>query len=255
MNCHTIRLVCMIMVVAVLSSIAAYNNTTTQWFEKANALYEHQAYDSAAYYYEKIVSTGMTSAAVFYNLGNTCFRLHKVGPAMLYLQKAHKLSPSDNDIKANSTFVQSMLADRVPTSPQSFLELVFKRLHTMFSLSAQLWIAGFGLLLLSLLFSAALFAPFYMRLWIIYIASFIVLVTGALGISAAIKIYTNQTVHYAVVLSPTIEALNQPNGPTVLFTVHEGTTLQVRQQVGDWSLVSLPTGTAGWVTTSSLGLI
>ena len=254
MNRHTILMVCMLMVAAAFGSVAA-NNTATQWFDKANAFYERQAYDSAAYYYEQIVSQGAVNAAVFYNLGNTYFRLHKVGPAMLYLQKARALSPSDKDIKANITFVQSTLADRVPMPPQSFLELILKRLHNMFSLSAQLWIAGFGLLLLSLLFAAALFAPFITRLWIVYIAGFIVIVTGAFGISAGIKVYTNQTVHYAVVLSPSIEARNQPDGPTVLFTVHEGTTLQVRQQVGDWLLVSLPTGTAGWVKSSLLGLI
>jgi hypothetical protein len=255
MNFHTIRLVGMIMVVAVCSSIASYNTVSAQWFEKANACYERQAYDSAVYYYEKIASAGITNAGVFYNLGNTYFRLHKAGPAMLYLQKAHALSPSDKDIQANITFVQATLADRIQMPQQSFPIMVFKRLHNMLPLSVQLWTAGIGLLLLSLLFAAALFAPFNKRLWIMYIASFIILVTGTLGVSAGIKIYTNTTVHYAVVLSPSIEALNQPNGSTAIFTAHEGTTLQIRQQVGDWSLVSLPTGTAGWVKTSQLGQI
>ena len=39
-------------------------------FQKANALYQKQQYDSAAKIYEQLISAGNASGDVYYNLGN-----------------------------------------------------------------------------------------------------------------------------------------------------------------------------------------
>jgi tetratricopeptide (TPR) repeat protein len=225
------------------------------WFEKANTFYERQAFDSAQSYYEKITASDVRNSAVFYNLGNTCFRLKKPGLSVLYFEKARKLAPNDPDIRANIRFVQSTLIDRLPLPEQSFVETALAYLHNLISLNGQLWLFFFLLLALSVLFSVALYAPPNLRLWIIYLSSIVLMASAWCGVSMGIKIYSNATVWEAVALSPSIDALNQPNGGKVLFTVHEGTTCRVLKQLGDWSLVGLPTGVSGWMPTSSLGII
>ena len=225
------------------------------WFEKANGFYQQQVFDSAQVYYEKITASDIRNSAVFYNLGNTCFRLKKPGLALLYFEEAQKLSPNDPDIRANIRFVQSTLIDRLALPEQSFIEAVLRYLHNLISLSGQLWLV-FGLLLtLSVLFAAGLYAPAHLRLWIIYLSSILVFATACGAISLGIKIYSNATLKEAIVLSNAVDALNQPNGGKVLFTVHEGTKFRVLKQIGDWSLVGLPTGVSGWIPTSSLGII
>jgi tetratricopeptide (TPR) repeat protein len=225
------------------------------WFEKANALYEHQNYDSAVVYYKKIISSGTNNGAVCFNLGNSYFRLNKIGLSMLFFEKALRFSPNDPDIIANIKFVQTTIVDRPPTPEQSFVEAVLLRLHHLFSLDAQLWVI-FGLLMaLGFFFSLGLFISSNVRLWIIYLSTILIVVLVCFGISAGIKIYAHENIPYAIVLSPSVDARNQPNGNKVLFTVHEGTEFRVRKQEGEWSLVSLPTGVSGWVTSSSLGTI
>jgi tetratricopeptide (TPR) repeat protein len=225
------------------------------WFEKANAFYEQQAFDSAQAYYEKISASDVRNNAVFYNLGNTCFRQKKPGLALLYFEKARKLAPNDPDILANIKFVQSTLVDRLPPPEQSFIEAVLRYLHNLISLNAQLWLVFFLLLALSILFAVALYAPANLRLWIIYISSILLFATACCSVSMGIKIYSNATVLEAIALSPSIDAINQPNGGKILFTVHEGTKFRVLKQLGDWSLVGLSTGVSGWMPTSSLGII
>jgi tetratricopeptide (TPR) repeat protein len=223
------------------------------WFERANALYEQQNYDSAAAYYERILSSGTNNGAVCFNLGNTYFRLKKIGLAMLFFERARKLSPNDPDVIANIKFAQSAIVDRLPMPDRSFFETVLVRLHNLFSLNVQLWLIFIFLLLLGVFFSIGLFARPNIRLWLMYISSLVVLVGACMGISAGIKVYASEKIQYAIVLAPSVDAKNQPNGNKVLFTVHEGTKFRVRKQLGEWSLVSLPTGVSGWVVASSLG--
>jgi tetratricopeptide (TPR) repeat protein len=225
------------------------------WFEKAGKLYEQQAYDSAAWYYEQVLSSGVTNSTVYYNLGNSYFRIKKVGLALLNYEKARKLAPNDADILANIRFANSVLIDRIPMPQQSFFGAILFRLHTLFPLSTQLWILFFLLLSLSALFSAGLYASQNARLWFIYLSSLLLLVTCAMGASAGVKIYNSERAGYAIVLTPSLDAKNEPNGNKLIFTVHEGTKFRLRKTIGEWSLVSLPTGMSGWVLTASLGKI
>jgi tetratricopeptide (TPR) repeat protein len=225
------------------------------WFEKASKLYEQQSYDSAAWYYEQVLSSGVTNSAVYYNLGNSYFRVKKVGLALLNYEKARKLAPNDADILGNIRFANSVLIDRIPMPQQTFFGAILFRLHTLFPLNIQLWILFFLLLALSALFSAGLYASPNARLWIIYLSSLLLLATCALGASAGVKIYSSERAGYAIVLVPSLDAKNEPNGNKLIFTVHEGTKFRVRKTIGEWSLVSLPTGMSGWVLTASLGKI
>jgi len=225
------------------------------WFDRANALYEQQAYDSAVVLYGKILEAGTTSSAAFFNLGNSYFRLKKVGLALLNYEKARQLSPDDPDIIANIKFANSAIIDRLPENEKSFAGAIVVRLHTLFPLQTQLWMIVILLFCLSILFSLFLYTSQNARLWIIYGSSILFFITLSLGISAGVKIYSREQVQYAIVLSESLDAKNQPNGNKVLFTVHEGTKFRVRKALNDWVLVSLPTGVSGWVQVSSLGKI
>ena len=71
--------------------------------------------------------------------------------------------------------------------------------------------------------------------------------TGAVSLSAGIKIYQAENLNEAVVVRAVVDARNQPNGPTIIFTAHEGTKFRIRQTEGAWVLCSLPNGVSGWV--------
>jgi len=232
-----------------------FSTPVNYWFERANKFYEQQQYDSASLYYEKILQSGITNSGVYYNLGNCYFRLKMIGLSVLNYEKALKLSPNDQDIIANLKFVNSLLIDKIPEPEKPFLEAIFSKFHNTIPLNIQLIVIFIILLILSIMFSFFLFVSSNSRLWIIYIACILALILLPFCISAGLKIYATEKIFYAIVLTPSLDAKNEPNGNKLIFTVHEGTKLKIVKTLGEWSLVSLPNGISGWVQDKNIGKI
>jgi tetratricopeptide (TPR) repeat protein len=231
-------------------------NNANVWFEKANEFYTASTYDSAQTYYLRIIDAGINNRAVFYNLGNTYHRLNKPGLARLYYEKAALLSPKDADIQANIRFIKRIIVDRSEQRTESdFLTTVLYNIHTLLPLQSQLLLLFILTLALSLFGVGILFKGGLSRLWLSYGATLCTVMILTIGISAGYKIYRLESRQYAIILTTTLDAKNQPMGTQTLFTAHEGTKLQIRKTNGEWCLVSLPNGASGWVTVSSLGKI
>jgi tetratricopeptide (TPR) repeat protein len=234
---------------------AAWSAPVEHWFEQANRAYAKGQFDSAASYYERIIESGLENAAVFFNWGNALYRLKKPGPARLAYEKAARLDPNDPDIAANIRFVQSNIVDRVPEPQRGFLDTVLWKLHVLFPLKSQLWIALLLWGAIALGIGWSFFTSHNLRLWLIYLSVLCGLLLSVLGGSIGVKIYESEKVAYAIVLTTSIDAKNEPDGATVLFTAHEGTKFHIRKTVDNWALVSLPNGVSGWVEQKSLGTI
>jgi tetratricopeptide (TPR) repeat protein len=227
-------------------------------FKKANAFYEAGAHDSALARYAKILDAGMKNGAVYYNMGNCYYRLMKPGMARLYYEKAAALLPNDPDIEANINFITSIIVDRQAGDDRresDFLTSVLYGIHTLLPLNVQLTAVCALLFILSIIASAMLLKRGLARLWLAYGAALCALLIITAGTSAGYKIYAMESKQYAIILTASIDAKNQPSGSQTLFTAHEGTKLQIRKTVGEWSLVSLSNGAGGWVMTSALGKI
>jgi tetratricopeptide (TPR) repeat protein len=75
-------------------------------FAKANQFYSAKAYDSALVLYKSIEGTGVESAELNFNIGNCYFKSGDIGRAVVYYLRAKRLSPGDDDIKANLAFAR-----------------------------------------------------------------------------------------------------------------------------------------------------
>jgi tetratricopeptide (TPR) repeat protein len=245
----------MVLTVVMTAAYSVPAAPAEHWFDKANQYYAQQAYDSAAYYYERITESGMVNSAVFFNLGNAYFRLKKLGLARLYYEKAAKLSPTDPDVINNIRFINANIADRAVEPEKGFFASLVWHLHTMLSLRAQLWLFVILLTTVSILIAGALFISGNGRLWLVYCSCLIGFFLCFLGLSLGYKIHESENLHYAIVLSPAADVKNEPDGNKILFTVHEGTKFRIRKTVEGWSMVSLPNGYSGWVESGSLGPI
>src|SRR5665213_1756817 len=79
---------------------------TVDDFKTANALYDAGKYADAITAYERIVPK---TAAVYFNLGNACYRDSQLGKAVLNFERARQLAPADHDILANLKFTEERL--------------------------------------------------------------------------------------------------------------------------------------------------
>ena len=67
-------------------------------FKEANQAYANENYEEAISKYQSILKEGYESTSVYYNLGNSHYKLNNVGPSVYYFEKALKLDPNDADL-------------------------------------------------------------------------------------------------------------------------------------------------------------
>jgi tetratricopeptide (TPR) repeat protein len=70
-------------------------------FAEANQRFQEGDFAGAASAYEQILAVEGPRANVYYNLGNSHFRLGKFGPAILAYERARVLTPRDRDLRTN----------------------------------------------------------------------------------------------------------------------------------------------------------
>ena len=88
---------------------------------KANISYENADYEKAASLYEDLLEKDMVSPEVFYNLGNSFFKLKQIGRAIVNYERAQRLAPRDKDIRLNLKLARSMTVDKIEMPERGFI--------------------------------------------------------------------------------------------------------------------------------------
>lgn len=240
-----------------LPAFAAAAEHPDSLFAKGNRLYAAGDYEGAATCYEALVTDGYQEAAVYYNLGNTHFKLNNLAPSILYYEKAQKLDPTDPDIRKNLAFVNLGITDRIQPLPEFFIDswwrgLLFSASLTTWSVIALIcWLGAFVLLIgyLYALRPRVKRAAFYSGV-----------ATMALALLLLVVAYSQRRMQVghdgAVVFSGQATVRSAPSeSEKTLFVIHEGTKVQIVEQVNDWLRVSLPNGHEGWIKSEAVKLI
>jgi tetratricopeptide (TPR) repeat protein len=223
-------------------------------FEKANQLYLNGDYSSAREEYQKIVNSGFESAELYYNLGNTFYKLGQIPSAILYFERALILSPKDEDIKFNLELAKRLVVDKINPVNEFFIKKWVRGLAGL--LKADTW----GLisllvfiLLLALLIIGYVKRDFRYRSLLVPGGSLLLI---ALVFSLLLGgIQNKQSVHpnSAIVFSSSLTAKSSPDpGGTDLFVIHEGVKVKITDRLGSWIRIRLADGKEAWIPESSV---
>ena len=93
-------------------------------FEQANNLYNDGEYKQAIKLYDSLINSNITSSNIYYNIGNSYFKLDDIPNAILYYEKAKKIEPNNLDIIYNIELANTHIADKIEQVPQFFLKLL-----------------------------------------------------------------------------------------------------------------------------------
>src|SRR5579875_3894304 len=115
---RTLTIIILTILCTDLKSFAAdtYNNL----WQKGNNYYQQKQYDSASYYYEQIAVRQPQNADVYYNLGNTYYKLNNIGLAVLNYRRALRINPDFKEAKDNLFLTESRINNRIPYSGDIF---------------------------------------------------------------------------------------------------------------------------------------
>jgi len=245
----------MLMVMIAFKGIAGVQAPHVAHFaDSAAKAYNRGQFEASIKFYNKILEAGQESAAVYYNLGNTWFKLNEMAPAIYNYEKALLLAPGDEDILFNLKIANSRITDKIEVVPDLFFERWWKSFYNLFTGDTWAWLS---LIFLGLfLFAFAMFilarSPL-MRRWAFW-PGLLLLVFAVFAFSFAWKNQFRQTHKtHAIVFSPSATAKSSPDASaTDLFVLHEGTKVQVYDKVSGWVKIKLANGSVGWLPELSL---
>lgn len=219
-----------------------------QW-SQANAAYQSGAFNKAIEQYEALLKQGYHSEALYYNLGNSYYRINKLGKAVLNYERALLLDPTDADTKHNLQVVRNHLQDKIEPLPEFFLSKWWNHLRSQISPN------GWSALSLSLLWLgiAAL------SIWLLgkkevykkwgFILGISLLIISLIGFMLSYsRKQAIQNSGRAVILQSEVALQSAPDSKSkVILPLHEGTTFKFLDKIGDWYKVSLENGEQGWI--------
>src|SRR5579862_2718257 len=116
-------------------------------FADAARLYDAGKFTEARNAYDALVHDGKYGANLFYDLGNTWFRLDEPGRAILNYERALALEPSHPEARANLAFVREKTGAQIP--PRTWLDYLAAPFNiNIFAVGAAIaaWIVVFAIL-------------------------------------------------------------------------------------------------------------
>lgn len=221
-------------------------------YNEANRLYQDGSFADALGIYEELVESGIRNPDLYYNAANASYRAGHLGRAILYLERAKKLAPSDNDILANLTYLNSIKADQDQPVENAVVEFIGS-LYNRLTVNTVMWWSAITFFLMMAGATGFIFTSGWHRKALLATGAVMAVIFLTMSGIAVEKIYRYSTVIEAVVITDTAEAYSGPGSDnTHIFTIHEGAKVVVERGQGDWLLIRLKSGAGGWINGESL---
>lgn len=224
---------------------------------EGDSAYIRNDFASAIQIYESLLRKG-EAADVYYNLGNSYYKVNEIAKAILNYERALLLQPGNGDIRANLEIARSKTVDKVETVPEVFFVTWTKALIN--SMSVDAWavcgVVSFLLLIVSLYFFIFSKQVVLKKVGFITGIVFLIVVvmTNVFAFKQKKELLNRDS---AIIMNPSVTVRSTPseNG-TSLFILHEGHKVDIKDSsMKDWKEIRLEDGKVGWVPASSIEII
>lgn len=252
MNWILKQLALLLLFLSVGDSVLAFDPQA--YMQRGNTYYSGNQFEMAVKEYQAIIDAGFASSALYFNLGNSYFKLSNHKKAILYYEKAKLLAPGDEDIEFNLELARNYTVDKIEAIPELFFVTWFKGIRNMFSATAWGIISMFTFL-------------FSLVAWLVYLLSGKVALKKAgfwfgvavllisicsFSFGSSLK-YLQTKQQTAIIFTPSVSIKSTPSDSgTNLFVLHEGTKVVIMESLGSWCEIKIASGDRGWIKWSDL---
>lgn len=224
------------------------------WVEEGNQHYRMGNYDMACDFYGLALSSDNGNAELYYNLGNAYYRTDKIGLAILNYERALRLRPNMGDAKENLALANSKTQDRITELPRLFIVRWIDWLCTAITPHAWRIIL---LVLLAIVAAAAIALRWGQDATLRKAGLTTGIVTAVLLLATTLLLF-GSTSRYnshsdAIVMEQAITVKSSPEQQSVdKMLLHEGTKVEVLEELSGWYKIRIADGTTGWCQSSTI---
>lgn len=231
--------------------------TSLRLWDRANEAYVAGDFRTAADTYRLLLARGESSAKLYYNLGNACFKEERLGEAILCYRRALRLQPGNEDVRYNLGVAEARTKDTIERIPELGLATWVRSVrHPMGCTAWSLLSLG----LLAAMFACGLFYLLSARLSLrkagfcgMVAAAVLCLVATLFALGARREILDCSQ---AVVMASSVSVKSSPDrAATDLFVLHEGTAVEITDRLDDWCEIAIADGKRGWIEESKIETI
>ena len=221
-------------------------------FALGNRYFRIEKYDYALDTYSAILEQ-VEHPDLYFNMGNTFYRLGDVGKAVWAYEKGLQFSPRQKDLNHNLDIVNTRVQDRIEMPQGYFFIEWYSSLKNQYTLQDLIVWGGLMILLFAL---AGFFKEFGILDMVfagrtqIFFLIFTVVIHGLV----LDKYWELSDREEGVVVSSVVNVRSAPvdRDEKVIFRIHEGLKVDIAQSQPGWFEIILLDGKKGWIPYKSL---
>ena len=224
------------------------------FFDEGNQRYQAGDFAGALEHYSRILTDGLESGELYYNLGNTYFKLGELGPAILYYERARRLMPGDDDLLANLDLARSLTADDVVPLAGFWLFRAVGWWVGLLPRPALVWLVALAYLTaMTALILVILRPATALTMWGRRVAITGATVAVVFGLNLTVRELGIGIAEEAVIMAEETAVQSAPSDSALqIFAVHEGTKVRIDRRSDAWIEIVLEDGKVGWVRADQL---
>ncbi len=221
------------------------------FFQGVN-LYKAGQFQDAAATFEQVAANGIKNGQLYYNIGNACLKAGDLGRAILWYERALKLTPRDPDLRYNLDHARGLVKDVPPERTIDLLGLVF---FWDDYLSPET--VAQGAVLLWFCFIAHAGVRMFRKKRVFTLAGSILCVLSVVVVATAFFNYYRQYLEsHAIILAGEAPVRSgYSDEATELFILHAGTKVRVERAEKAFLRISFSKDKVGWIRASQAGII
>lgn len=246
-----------IVVIVLLFFVVGVSAQNEVLFNRATDSYNAGEFEKAIEFYQKIVANGKHSAALYFNMANAYYKRDEIGPSIYYYEKALLLKPNDPEILNNLSYAQNMRLDAIDKMPESAATRFYNSVVGKFSFDQWAYFSVGMLILFVLAYLAYYLLRIAIQKRISFLISIMALLLCVASVSFAYLQYdTYNTNNPAIIFEREVTITSEPNQRSErIFTLHEGTKVNVLEELDNWMKIKIADGQTGWLASNNLKLL
>ncbi|MCK4257974.1 MAG: hypothetical protein KAX49_03300 [Halanaerobiales bacterium] len=226
------------------------NSSHNALFYQANKYYQDADYEKAVDSYEQILQEGYASGHLYYNLGNTYYRLDQKGKALLNYMRAKNLIPRDPDLSSNLEYLEEEL--QIERDGGGWLFGLASWISDYMTLRELAFLVSLFLTLVVILILSAVFITKWRQFlkipMVIVILCLIIFLFGTV-----LSGYHFYGTNPAVVVVNEAKVRFEPSmSGEIYYSLTEGTTIGIENIRDEWSQIQREDGKKGWVKSEDI---